>query len=198
MREQGLKNDFHIFFNFQFIRSFTSIASVLDELACFFLENFFTGPWFQTQTKIRSKNFTKILFYFFSSGFLLQTLRIHRTAGKGRGLSLFFFTASTCSETLRNLLAVLHLRWRHSIINHGIWIEGNGFFCHIHLAHLLSPLKFLPKISTKNISTTKFLVLTWKKYKFFKEKKFSHLPRKTNSPPKERISNNLRKKQFSK
>ena len=170
MREQGLKNDFHIFFNFQFIRSFTSIASVLDELTCFFLENFFTGPWFQTQTKIRSKNFTNILFYFFSSSFLLQTLRIHRTAGKGRGLSLFFFTASTCSETLRNLLAVLHLRWRHSIINHGIWIEGNGFFCHIHLAHLLSPLKFLPKISTKNISTKKISCTYLKKIQIFQRK----------------------------
>ena len=49
--------------------------------------------------------------FFFYKGFLFQTLAIHRTTGKGKGPSLFFFTTSTQSWTFRHLFATLLVRW---------------------------------------------------------------------------------------
>ena len=48
--------------------------------------------------------------FFFLSGFFLQTLTIHRTAGKGGDHPLFHSTTSTRSRTFRHLFATLHVR----------------------------------------------------------------------------------------
>ena len=55
---------------------------------------------------------------FFYQDFLSRTLTIHRTAGEGRGPSLFHCTTSTRSRTFRHLVATLHVRWLSHIFNH--------------------------------------------------------------------------------
>ena len=63
--------------------------------------------------------------FFFVSGFLSQTLTIHRTAGKGRGRYSLPFgihsTASTCSQTLRSLFTTLHVEWLSRIFSRNVW-----------------------------------------------------------------------------
>ena len=54
---------------------------------------------------------------FFYQGFLSRTLTTHRTAGEGRGPSLFHSTTSTRSRTFRHLFATLHVRWLSHIFN---------------------------------------------------------------------------------
>ena len=61
--------------------------------------------------------------FFLVSGFLLQTLTIHRNEGKGRGPSLFFSTTWPISRTFRELFATLHVKWlphtfKHKVCNY--------------------------------------------------------------------------------
>ena len=65
---------------------------------------------------IFSETFTWHLF-FFCQGFPSRTLTTHRTAGEGRGPSLFHSTTSTRSRTFRHLFATLHVRWLSHIFN---------------------------------------------------------------------------------
>ena len=54
---------------------------------------------------------------FFTSGFLSQTLKIHRTTEEGRGPSLFLSPTSARSRTFRHLFETLHVRLLTCIFN---------------------------------------------------------------------------------
>ena len=63
-----------------------------------------------------------VCLFFFYQSFLSRTMKTHRTAGEGRGLSLFHSTTSIRSQTFRHLFATLHVRWPSHIINRNVCI----------------------------------------------------------------------------
>ena len=58
-----------------------------------------------------------LCFFFFYQGFLHRHRRFTGQQRKGGDHLLFLFTTSTCSRTLRNLFATLHVRWLSHIFN---------------------------------------------------------------------------------
>ena len=66
------------------------------------------------EAKMQNRDTSLMFFYL---GFLSQTLTIHKTAREERGTFFFFANISTRSQTFRQLLKVLHLRWVASIFH---------------------------------------------------------------------------------